>query len=48
MDQKKDLFKRNHEYKRVDLDDTYPKYILKNKERLNYWILQNLPKSKTF
>ena len=39
IEEKKDLFKRNHEYKRVDLDNTYPKYILNNKEKLNYWIL---------
>ena len=39
IEQKKDLFKRNHEYKKVDLDNTYPKYILNNKEKLNYWIL---------
>ena len=37
--QNKDLFKRNHTYKKVELDDTFPKYILQNKQKLSYWIL---------
>ena len=29
-----DLFNRNQNYKTVDLDDTFPKYILDNKEKI--------------
>ena len=39
IEQNKDLFKRNLKYKKVDLDITFPKYILKNRQKLGYWIL---------
>ncbi len=35
----KDLFKRNITYKRVELDNTFPKHILENKEELRSWIV---------
>jgi len=38
IQQQKDLFKRNHTYKKVDLDITFPKYILENKQKFSYWI----------
>ena len=31
IDKKTDLFNRNEFYKKVDLDETFPKYILENK-----------------
>ncbi len=34
-----DLFNRNQNYKTVDLDDTFPKYILDNKKKYNEWII---------
>jgi len=39
IQQNKDLFKRNITYKRVELDNTFPKYILENKEDLSPWIV---------
>ena len=38
IEQYKDLFKRNLTYKKVDLDVTFPKYILENKHKFSYWI----------
>ena len=38
IQQKKDLFKRNLTYTAVELDNTFPKYILENKEELSSWI----------
>ena len=39
INKKKDLFKRNITYKKVNLDENYPKYILDNKKKFDYWIL---------
>ena len=39
IQQNKDLFKRNLTYTKVDLDTTFPKYILDNKQKLSYWVL---------
>ena len=39
IQQKKDLFKRNLTYTAVELDNTFPKYILENKEELSSWIV---------
>ena len=36
---KKDLFKRGHTYKKVDLDETFPEYLIKNKKRYKKFIL---------
>jgi len=33
-----DLFHRNIIYKKIKLDKSYPDYILKNKEKFDYWI----------
>ena len=35
----KDLFNRNIKYQKVELDDTFPKYILENKKDLKNWIV---------
>ena len=34
----KDLFHRKVVYKKVKIDETYPKYILRNKKKLSKWI----------
>ena len=39
IDQKIDLFNRGHKYTKIDLDSTYPKFILDNKNQLNDFIL---------
>ncbi len=37
IQQHKDLFKRNLTYQKVDLDNSFPEYILENKQKLSYW-----------
>ena len=39
INQKKDLFNRGHVYEVVDIDKSYPDFILKNRERLKEWII---------
>ena len=34
-----DLFERNHKYQRKELDSTFPRHILENKEKFKDWIL---------
>ena len=34
-----DLFERGHVYEKVELDDTYPEYIIKNKDKFKDYIL---------
>ena len=34
-----DIFERNYKYKKIDLDDQFPEYILKNKLKFKEWIL---------
>ena len=36
---KEDIFDRNFKLIKVDLDNNFPEYILKNKKKLNEWIL---------
>ena len=36
---RRDLFGRNRVYQKVDLDSSFPKYILENKDLLKNWIL---------
>ena len=36
---KTDLFERGHNYKKVDLDDSFPKYLIKNLEKYKNYIL---------
>ena len=36
---KKDLFRRDWTYDEVNLDKSFPKYILKNKKKFKNWIL---------
>ena len=35
-----DLFDRDIKYKKVEVDKSFPKYILNNKEKFKDWILQ--------
>ena len=35
-----DIFDRDYKYKKVDLDDTFPKYILENLSKYSNWIIQ--------
>ena len=37
--QKKDLFHRGYSFKKVELDKNFPDYILKNKNKLEEWII---------
>ena len=34
-----DLFDRNFKYKEVEIDSSFPKYILENKDKLKTWII---------
>ena len=34
-----DLFNRGHVYTKVELDESFPDYILKNKDNLKEWII---------
>ena len=40
IDQKKDLFDRNYNFKVLKIDDTFPKYIYENKEKLKELIYE--------
>ena len=37
--QKKDLFNRGHVFEKIEIDQTFPKYIIDNKEKYREWIL---------
>ena len=39
IDQRKDLFNRGHKLERVDIDETYPDYIIQKMSELNKFIL---------
>ena len=34
-----DLFERGHRYKKVELDESFPEFITKNKTKFNNWII---------
>ena len=36
---KKDIFERQISYKKVEIDDSFPEYIINNKEKLKDWII---------
>jgi beta-1,4-mannosyl-glycoprotein beta-1,4-N-acetylglucosaminyltransferase len=38
IDEMRDLFDRGNKYYRVELDNTYPNYILNNQDKFNKWI----------
>ena len=35
----KNIFDLGFSYKKIEIDDTYPKYIVNNKEKLKKWII---------
>ena len=37
--EKKDLFKRGWNYQKIDLDETFPSHIYKNKKLFKEWIV---------
>ena len=39
VNQKKDLFDRNYEYKKIEINELFPDYILKNKIRFKDFII---------
>ena len=39
IDKKVDLFNRGHQYRKILLDESFPKYILDNKKKFKNWIL---------
>ena len=41
IDQKKDLFDRNYNYKVLKVDNSFPKYIYDNKEKLKELLYDN-------
>ena len=41
IDQKIDLFERNQHYKVIDLNEDFPIYILENKEKYSYFLIEN-------
>ena len=34
-----DLFERGHKYKKIELNNSFPEFIIQNKEKFNKWIL---------
>jgi len=40
ISQGKDIFDREIKYKKVEIDSTFPEYIINNKEKLKDWIIQ--------
>ena len=39
IDSYSDLFERGHKYIKVNLDNSFPDFIIKNKEKFNDWII---------
>ena len=39
MEKGKDVFERGHSLKKVEVDSSFPKYILQNKDKLKKWII---------
>ena len=39
IEQGKDIFNRGYNLRKVDIDNTFPNYILKNKDKLKMWIV---------
>ena len=34
-----DIFKRNYNLKKIEIDSSFPRYILENKDKLKKWIM---------
>ncbi len=41
ISERRDLFDRNINYKVVNIDESYPEFVIKNQEYLNDWIIQS-------
>ena len=39
MEKGQDIFERGHSLKKVEIDSSFPKYILQNKDKLKKWII---------
>jgi len=39
INDQKDLFNRNHNYKKINIDDSFPEYILQNLDKFKEWII---------
>ena len=39
MEKGQDIFERGHNLKKVDIDSSFPKYILQNKDKFKKWIV---------
>ena len=39
IDKQIDLFNRGHKYQKVNMDSSFPEYILENREKYSDWIL---------
>ncbi len=37
--EKSDIFGRNYKYEKIEIDESFPKYVLDNKEKLKEWIV---------
>ena len=35
----KDIFDRGYKFKKIQIDENFPKYIIDNKKKFNHWIL---------
>ena len=40
IEKKKDLFGRGHIYQKVEIDKTFPEYLINNKDKYFKWILK--------
>ncbi len=41
IEQKKDLFERGHTYEKVEIDKTFPEYLINNQDKYSNWILED-------
>ena len=41
IERKKDLFGRGHTYQKVEIDETFPEYLINNKDKYLNWILKD-------
>ncbi len=39
IEKNEDIFGRGYEIKRIEMDESFPKYVLDNKEKLKEWIV---------
>ena len=39
IEKNEDIFGRGYKIKRIEIDESFPKYVLDNKEKLKEWII---------